>query len=178
MQKWCQMIQQTKDIKNALCTVYAGKLTRHEPVFTLNTRSYRFLLAHCSPDPTILSNILRILSSLNLMFSHSIQKLNYDNKSVEQLFVPYYQVSRHLTILIDFDESVEQMWIIDDCFPMAWLSQTKTNRVEWNHKIFIWVLAWYLLLIPKSFLHGCMRPCAELDHELRGERTTNIKCVE
>lgn len=43
------------------------------------------------------------------MFSHSIQKLNYDSKSVEQLFVPYYQVSRHLTILIDFDESVEQM---------------------------------------------------------------------
>lgn len=53
------------------------------------------------------------------MFSHSIQKLNYDNKSVEQLFVLYYQASRHLTILINFDEPVEQMLIIDNCFQMA-----------------------------------------------------------
>lgn len=74
------------------------------------------------------------LSSLNLI---PLKNLIIATKMSNILFVAYYQVSRNLPDLLNFDEPVGLMWIIDGCFPLAWLSQTKTNTVEWDHQKFI-----------------------------------------
>lgn len=85
------------------------------------------------PEAALLSNTLFPA----LIKSRSPQKLNYCNQNVEHAFVAYYQVSRNLPDLLNFDEPVGLMWIIDVCFPLAWLSQTKTNTAEWDHQKFI-----------------------------------------
>lgn len=52
------------------------------------------------------------------------------------------------------------MWIIDGCFPLAWLSQTKTNRVEWDHQIFIPSVGHWHLINSKvifTWMHVSLR---------------------
>lgn len=107
------------------------------------------------PEATLLSNTLFPV----LIKSHSPQKLNYCNQNVEHPFVAYYQVSRNLPDLLNFDEPVGLTWIIDGCFPLAWLSQTKTNTVEWDHQKFILNVERRYLINSKVI---CIRPLASL----------------
>lgn len=60
-----------------------------------------------------------------------------------------------------------------------WLDCHKLRQTEWNGiiKYSSGCWAWYSL-IPKSSLHGCTCPCAEVDRELWGEATTYDKCIK
>lgn len=129
----------------AISTVWQEVISRPSPPSPWTPTQCNLPAACRRPDPTLLSNNLFPV----LIKSHSPQKLNYCNQNVEHPFVAYYQVSRNLPVLLNFDEPVGLMWIIDGCFPMAWLSQTKTNRVEWDHQRFILIFGHRYLINSK-----------------------------
>lgn len=61
-----------------------------------------------------------------------------------------------------------------------WLDCHKLRQTQWNGiiKNSFWVLGGDTWLIPKSSVYGHLRPCAQVDHELRGEATTHDECIK